>query len=475
MPQIFDGHHVKPKLESTAVIIIWIVLLMALAAYAALIEGGHWNADEYYVGWAEHQSGFIALWGRMLHWSPRPVAELVAAAYLWLAQKVGHSLIVPLLAGSWAGTICLLAGVAAKAGEQQRWLLAVMLVVAMLMIGHPDELFYWPMATIAYLTAWAGLAGATLLIRNDMRSSFLLSTLLVIAALSVEVAALAILLASSGIIALVMLRRVHWQSLLLWLPPLAASLLVCLLVKHWRMAGMGEIMDRSSAMAGNWPRDLVNAAPPFLRELVGVDGLALLPGLGIKAVILSMLPLRVTGQRVSSDGRWPVAIWTSCLLMAAYASIVLALHQFGTVCCVRHATMRQGMYLLAALGFVSLLPVAFPAWIRWPGLAVAFSILLLTRMPALRADLELLPAQIGAREATWKSGRASGQTMHFVMAPPGDLSASPSWPAQTICVLKDRPPFYGLEGIAAFFNKQVMIVRAWDQRAFQSHQDCGAK
>ncbi|WP_419729820.1 hypothetical protein [Lichenicola sp.] len=450
----------------------WVICLLALAAYGLKIEGGYWLSDEYYVGWVEHLSWFASLRGRMLHWSPRPVAELVTACYLWLAYAAGHALIVPLLAISWAGTIGLVAGIGARAGEHRPWLLAVMLFVALLMIGQPVEFFYWPMATIAYLTAWAGLAAATLLLRNDTRAFVMLPALLVLAAFSTEMAAIVVLPCSAAMIALAACRRAQRGGILAWLAPLAASATVCLLVSHGRMAGMSEIMDRSSRMAGNWPRDLVAATAPFLRDLASVDGMALLPGLIVKLAILAMLPPAATVRQHAAGAHYRLAIWVACLLLAAYASIVLALHQFGTVCCVRHATMRQGMYLLAALGLVSLSPVAIPARLRWPILAAGFATLLVVRAPALRADLALLPAQMTARQATWKSGRLPGDTMTLIVPPAGPLSGGPSWAAQTVCIPAGRQAGYGLEGVAAFFGKRVVDVRPWSQRTSPGRAGC---
>ena len=448
----------------------WVFCLLALAAYGGKIEGGYWLSDEYYVGWVEHLNWFASLWGRILHWSPRPVAELVAACYLWLARAAGHALIVPLLAIGWAGTIGLVAGIGIKAGEHRPWLLAVMLFVALLMIGQPVEFFYWPMATIAYLTAWAGLAAATLLLRNDNRSFVMLPALMVLAAFSAEMAAVVVLPGSAAMIALAACRRGERRRILAWLAPLAASATVCLLVSHGRMAGMSEIMDRGSRMVGNWPRDIVAAGGPFLRDLASVDGMTLLPGLVVKLAILAMLPPPV--RQPDAGGNYRLAIWVVCLLLAAYASIVLALHQFGTVCCVRHATMRQGIYLLAALGLVSLSPVAIPTRLRWPILAAGFAVLLMVRTPALRADLALLPAQMSARQATWKSGRLPGDTMTLIVPPAGPLSGSPSWAAQTVCVPPGRQAGYGLEGVAAFFGKRVIDVRPWSGRASPGRTGC---
>ncbi len=456
-------------------ILCWIVLLLCLAPYAALIGSGHWATDEFFVAMIERHDRFLAVIDRMRGWSPRPFSETVMAVYFRLADLARRPLVVPFLAAGWIGAVAAVAWAGVRSRLAHPVLLAVALLVAMLLLGRPDELFYWPMATSAYLSAWAGLAVVTVLLLGEASAPLPLTAALLVAALSAEAGAMAVAVAGAVMLAYGLLRRQPGRSAAIWLLPLLAAASVCLSVGRHRMAMMAEVMDHASGFAGHWPASLRGAVAPFLGELGGVYGVAPFPAVLIKlAVILGLPGHRTISRETGRTATWPIVLWTASILVACYATVALSLHQFGTVCCVRHAALRQGLSLIAGLGLCSLLPFRIAAPVRVLSLSVALLVLLAIRMPALRGDLALLPAQIAARDATWNSGEAPGETMRYLMAPPGALSGGATWPARLICLPAREARLYGPESIAGYFRKRVLVMVPWAARDRPVQGQCPA-
>ncbi|MGI4747723.1 MAG: hypothetical protein ACRYFY_17030 [Janthinobacterium lividum] len=447
---------------------------IALLAYMALIEAGHWGSDEYYIAAFNASTGWRSVLGRMVRWSPRPFSEAVSALYLTLCHWLKHSFVVPFLLLLWLGSIAVIAAAARRAGEVRPILFAVVLFVLALMLCRPDEMFYWPMATVAYLSSWAGLAAVTALRRADTSavyppSSLLMTGMLLLAAFSVEIGAVTVLLdavlwvmvapvrlpgrpASAGF------RRSRLQAARAGLVPALAGLLICISVYVSRMRPMVEVLDRSSLLAGNWLRSFEAAVPIFAHELVGIPGLPVLAAILLKLAILLVLPPPGASTGPATRRR---IVWAVSLLLGAFLSVALSLHQFGMLCCQRHQTMRAGMILLA---LVALAPSSALLWRRLPAglremlLAGVLLLLLAVWTPALKADFALIPEHMRTRSTNWSSARGPEDAMLFTVPPPGRLFGGPFWPSQIVRLRDGQVPAYGAEGIAAFFGKHEMTI-----------------
>jgi hypothetical protein len=110
--------------------------------------------------------------------------------------------------------------------------------------------------------------------------------------------------------------------------------------------------------------------------------------------------------------------------------MALSYHQFGMLCCERHASFRQGMVVLAIASLAGLVRGP-PAVVRHAGLASLLCGLLALRAAPLRADYRNLGAVIAARQRTWQSGRGPGDAMAFYLSPPARITNSDSLPAGT--------------------------------------------
>ena len=156
----------------------------------------------------------------------------------------------------------------------------------------------------------------------------------------------------------------------------------------------------------------------------------------------------------------PAMMWALALLLGAFLSIVLAYHQFGALCCERHATLRQGMVLMALATLAGLLG---SAWMlaRSAGLAVLIVGLLWFRADSLYADWRSISLVVQARQRSWDSGRGPGDAMILVCVPPGQITNGDALPygnyRRTTDVFGGDGAWFAW-GIMARFHKHALII-----------------
>jgi hypothetical protein len=434
--------------------------LPVLAAYAALLPAGKWQGDEYIGAWLVAQDGWHVLLVRIGGWSPRPLAELLTWLYFTASNALDRPLSGWFLAVLWAAA---LSGIAAAGwfGRVRRPVLLALVVFALtLLLIKPGEMFYWPMGAAAYVPCWAGLAAATVLHRADLgRHGAALTLALLVAVLSAEVGALTVLV-YAALVAVGMLRTRQWRALRALILPALCAAAVCLVVLGNRMQSTNEVWDAASGLAGNWSASLRAAMPTFAQEAVGIEGLPLILGAAIKLALLLCLP--------PDEGQAPgrTVLWAMALLVGAFASVVLAYHQFGALCCGRHATLRQGMVLLALAALAGLLGGAWPA-VRQVGLAALLLVLLGIRAAPLTAEWRGLGDARAARLRTWESGAAPGDAMTLFEAPPAPITNADALPPGQYRRTTDVPvgdtPWFAW-GVMARFGKHALTIAPYRPR-----------
>jgi len=422
--------------------------LIVIAAYARLLPGGRWQADEYGTAASIQQHDWSALFST-LRWAPRPIGQPIAWFYLAVSNWADRPLTTLFLAILWTGCFMAMAA-AARFGGFRRPVAAALILFALtlLLAATPGEMFYWPMGAAAYLPCWAALACATLLIgRPGPEGDSWVALCLLLAALTLEIGAVTALI-FAAFYGCVLLPARRWRTLAKLAVPSLAAGAVCLTVLHARMQPMGEIFDRASGLAGNWPASLLRAVPAFAAEAGGIVGLPLAAGLAIKGLLLFCLPSSAPG------GLTRRVAWAVALLGAAFASVVLAYHQFGTLCCGRHQALRQAMVLLA---LASLSGLCGTAALRWRGAVLATVIggVLVVRGDALRADWRGLAHVVAARQRSWDSGRAAGDTMTLVTTPPGRITNGDAVPLGQFA---DPAPWYAAGLLGRFHKREVLVI-----------------
>lgn len=434
-----------------------IVALLVLTAYAVLLPAGRWQGDEYTVSWQVAQHGWSAFLDRVETWSPRPIGEFVTFLYFVLSNALNRPIIGYFLAVLWLASLIgvVIAGWAAQVHRPIAQ--AVLLFALTLLLAKPGEMFYWPMGASAYLPCWAGLAAATVLHRTNVTQHRIgLAIALLVAAFSVEVGAMTVLL-YSGLMVVASLRdRRLLRGMIPVILPALGALLVCVTMLRHRMQA-NEVFDAASGLAGHWPASLAASLPTFGREAVGIPGMPLPVGFVIKLLLLVSLPRGNAGTQ--RDHRLGF-IWGLALLLAAFASVVLAYHQFGMLCCERHATLRQAMILLALATFAGLL-----GGTPWPprhmALAVVLLLLFAVRIGPLSEDWRRLGAVIAARHGNWDAATRPGDSMTLLVVPGGHITNGDGMPAGTF----RRSPGSGMGdtpwyawGIMERFDKHALTI-----------------
>jgi hypothetical protein len=398
-----------------------VAALLAIAAYAGLLPAAKWQGDEYLGAWRVSLYGWRHLRDRLIGWSPRPASETLTWLYFVSSNALDRPLIFPFVALLWAVSLAGVAAAGWAARVRGPVQLALLLFALTLQLIKPGEMFYWPEAAAAYLPCWAALAAVTVLHRTDLgQHRVALAVALSIAAFSAEIGAFMVLV-YAALIGAASPRRQRLHRLAPLILPALGAVAVCLIVHRDRMEPSPEVMDAASGLAGSWPASLRAAIPTVAREAAGIAGLPLLAGAAIKLALLLCLPSNERGApRVT-------VLWAAALLLVAFVSVVVAYHQFGTLCCERHVTMRQGMVVLALAALAGLLGGAARVP-RQIGLAAVVLGLLWLRAAPLAAEWRALPDVIAARQRTWASAAADGDGMTLFLAPHGDITNAESLP-----------------------------------------------
>jgi hypothetical protein len=446
------------------------LLLALVAAYAALIGAADWRSDEYFILATYRAYGWPYLLTRVIHWSPRPFSETVFFLYGLGVAAAGRPAIGALLGTLWAGLAAglLASGRWREPGRAARLLLALA-VFAAILAGHEIAgVFFWPAGAVAYLPTLAGMALAVFVVSDARTGSAsgeaALAGGLTLAAVSSEAGAIyAVAFAGLRLGARAMLgprgpRALAW----LVLPLLVGGGVLALLARG--RAGTFEGIGVASPLLHHPLRGLAPAAwdllaefavPPAKGRHLGLDLLA--KALFVAGVWGCWMPSRRAAPPAASD----LLAAVLAPLVTAYGLLVTAYYEFGQVCCDRHATLRQALFVLAlaALAVGLHRAVAPPLRLRAAApllLAAAAAIPAALDGAALRHDFALAPAVVAARRANWGQGLAPGDAMAFHLPPPMRIVRGFQLPAGSYEAGPDTP--WPELGIMRFFGKRTLTV-----------------
>lgn len=410
-----------------------------VAAHAALMPLGAWYPDEF-IQFALHQRlGWAQVADRVFGWAPRPASELLLFAYSSMVAWLDRPGVTWVLAAAWAGVLGMLLAAGRLAGLRPA--LSLVLMAAALIVARPGEMWFWPVAALAYLPAFAGLAAAALLLAGPRRAGgadIALCLCLLLAAGSVEIGAIAVLILSLGLLLLhavlrALGRRIpaaapEWPAWV-WILPLALALGVFVTTLLNRLGATFEVIVPGPAAGDTWQSTMASfrhmgrmfGGVPAEPESSGAMWLGLPVKLALVAGIWALLP-----QGPASLPRGLACLVAAAAMFATAAvSMVLGYRQFGILCCERHETFRQALLVVGGLLFAAALPRPAAPRLRAAGtltLVATFATLLTLRSAALRHDLALRPAAGAIRGANWLSGRAPGDGMVFRSQPKGRLT-----------------------------------------------------
>jgi hypothetical protein len=432
--------------------------LATISAYMGLMPVGHWQPDEYATLRAIKLNGTDFLRERLVTWSPRPFSEFLIFLYAKAVETWNRPLIGPVLAPMW-GTL-LICAIAPAAIARKRHnaslifaLIAPLSLLCMFLLGHPvAEIFYWPMATLAYIPTLAAIVlihGLTETANPDSRGTRLVIMLaLIVASTSSEVGAMFVMAYSCATL-LCLVRERRWKIMLAdsFVPMIVAALVLYRVVTG-RVALNAETFGDAQYIHQLVP-SAIGAMPHALWELVSSDGTHidarhLLSGMLTKAAFFAgvfALARQVSPGAGIQRLRFPLIVATFALVPV---TLFTAFYQFGMMaCCERHATFRQCMVFIglasSASGLAALAPsvrllARLPASRAW-GVRLILLALLIGAISSIRGlwhDYANYNSLVSAREATWASGRADGPTMTITQSAYGSIVGGyPILPART--------------------------------------------
>lgn len=433
-----------------------------ILAHAGLLSAGRWQGDEYTLSLYARNTGLSGVWERITGWSPRPVAESLSYLYFCVSNAFDRPLIGSFLGCVWLFTLLGVSGAGWIARARQPVGRAMIWFALFLLLDRPGEVFFWPMAAVAYLPLWGGLAVVTMLLLDGRawtgRTAWVLSGALLVAAFSSEVGAVTVgsfallvaMMPGSG-------KRGYLWSMTLLAPVLGSAAVIGILLSH-RGVSHHEIMEAGTGLAGSWGRSLLASVPTLGHEVLGIAGVPLILAVLIKLTLPWLVLNDASSDRPAFRGRGLLLCWFVALMCGAAMSVVSAYHQFGILCCERHHTMRSGMFLLTILTLGGLTGCAF-RFARQAGLLIVLLLLVAFRAVPFLSDWHVSREVIAARQASWRSGYAQNSGMTLEVGPDGLLLAANTIPRGYWSLQEKGDVPWFASGIMARFGKSSLSVK----------------
>lgn len=470
--------------------ITFLLGILVVSVYAGLIPIGHWH-DEFYALHKINEGGFNYLLSQRLLWSPRPFSEPLIFFYAHLVKATQSPLIGSSLATLWISlTVCFFA-IPVLSGKRLGYtttslcLLISLCSLCLFLLGHPvSEMFYWPMAAMAYLPAAAGIWVASwIMISGSVEKlSYRIvgSIMLTISATSAEVGALVVLIFAGLSFLYAGYTRFKLstptQALTLWLlVPLLVSLWVLYAIKSGRLTTSAETMG-DPKVVHNLASALFLSVTSYLRDVLSVDGIgadkrSLILGIATKAtffagavgVFWSFCP-----EHRERIPRQQLGIMSISCFITAFLIIVASYYQFGLLCCERHITFRQVLVfigLLTGAGYC----VLMLSWRVTPlsdervkilSVTLLFSSILIpatVSVPALLSEYKHYHAYLSIKVANWNAGLAPQDSMIYQYRKGGPIVGGIVPVADGTYTLENKPGWW-MEGLMSFFQKKSVTI-----------------
>jgi hypothetical protein len=463
-----------------------LLLTGVIVLYLGLIGLGQWQADEYDNFARLRTRGWRFLFDR-LHWSPRPISELILTMYGWTVNQVHQPLIAPFLGLLWI--VFIGAGLLgffqdrAKRSYEENWLAfvaAASLMASFLVGGGLTEVFYWPVGASAYLLTlsssilffWQAAEGRLATSRGRTLSSFAL----VLAACSSEMGAMFVasyafmkVLESMSERLTRRIARPAGTSILWWLLPGLVSLVVLSALGLNRFQQSEPGFTVASSTLGHPLLSVGAALRGLLSEVSGVAP-GLRPSRSTSRLLSEIMMLLGIGlcrplNTSSKASAREIGNLVTALLLACLLSLTTTYLHFGTAGGQRHQLLRHCWILMAASGMGMLLfSSRVAARVRvWPKRTIAGPIVLCLAVLVpwhtgeLIREYRAYPSIKRAIRENFKSGFQRGSDRIIYLLPPnkGVLAFAQIEPGTYTVGSGALYPAY----ILKFFGKRTLVVR----------------
>lgn len=453
----------------------WITLLpfiACIAAFAFLIPAGHWQ-DEYAVFPMYQKGGLVMLVSRLQQWSPRPFSEAIIFLYASAAMFLNRPMISAALVASWL----FLPLAVVTAIVMNRWAMRPLSILgaslfALFLAGHKTgEMFYWPMASLAYIPAAAALLFLFLtMIGSDeqrVKTRVMQAIALTVLAASIEIGAMFVLAFAIGMIALNIAFRGERAATYWIIVPTLVAIEILILLYSGRVTKSIELMG-DPAIAHHFVQALAHGIKAFIEAIFSLDGSSTDPAsllLGSASKCLFFLGtfhiVRAHRDTLRPSVLMLVAFSLACF-GTAFLTISAAMYQFGLLCCERHDTFRQCLILLGLASAASAAsarcgPLSGQHQRGYLLILIAVLVAISGSARDLMSDYARYRDLEGARIQNWSSGKSDGLSMTFVVPMPGKVVGGLVEPGGTY-QMSNNPPVIP-QGIMYIFHKSSVTIQ----------------
>jgi hypothetical protein len=472
------------------------IALATIVAHFGLVGIGQWAYDEFAIISSYRDSGWSAFSERVLHWSPRPISEILIWMYAWVVIWTRKPLIGFFLGFLWltlfSAPLVAFAQISRKPlGLSCRRVMFMGLfgfgVLALFVLEHsPGALFYTPSVSAAYLTTLSAMYLCFLQLAFNLTENHLGRLIgaaaMIIAAGSSEVgASFAVLFGSASLIFFTIekLQGESHQRPLAWclVPVSVGGSVLCLLIfnRVHRQEALFATAEYHNVFM-SLKTALVRFFTEFLTTGQRLSVRGILFNLSFKACFFMSARYCCLSSGVRVARKQTLLILALSIVGTTYFSVAASYYGYGGLTNPWHQELRQCLIVLfiATMAVLSSywqapnLSLEKCEWIASVAFAVALIAVLPSRVPALIHDYKLYTVCVERRRRSWSSGFADGNRMNWWCPPRGRVADTLVY-TPGVYDLQSRAP--GVLDIMHFFNKQHLEIRAWTGSGSGGHGD----
>jgi hypothetical protein len=462
------------------------IVLATIAAHFGLVHIGQWAYDEFAIISSYRDTGWSGFSERVLHWSPRPLSEILIWMYAWLVIWTRKPLIDPFLGFLWLTLLSVPLIAFAQIsrtirGSSRRHVMFMALfgfgLLALFLLEHsPRALFYIPTVAAAYLTTLSAITLCFFQLAFNLTENHLgriiAAVAMIIAAGSSEVgASFAAIFAFVSLVffAVEKLRGGSHQRPIGWylVPASVGVSVLCLLLlnRAHRQQALFRAVEYHNVLMS-----LKTALARFISEVLttgqrlSVRGI--LSSLLLKACFFISARYCCLSSGVRVARKQTLLILALSIVGTTYFSVAASYYGYGGLTNPWHQELRQCLIVLfiATMAVLSCywrapnLSLERCEWIASISFAVALIAVLPSRVPALIHDYKQYAVCVERRRRSWSSGFADGNRMIWWCPPRGRVADALVY-TPGVYDLQSQAP--GVLDIMHFFEKQHLEIRGW--------------
>jgi hypothetical protein len=467
------------------------IVLVTIALHFGLVDIGQWAYDEYSLISSYRDNGWISFSTRLLHWSPRPVSEILIGIYACLVNWTHRPLIGAFLGFLWLTLISapLIAFVQVpnklRANSRRSVMFLTLFgfgLLALFLVEHNlGSLFYSPVISAAYLTTLSAITlcffQLAFSLTERQRGRVTTALALLAAAASSETGAFfAIVFGSLSLIfmsAEILCGLCQKLEKILWfLVPVFVGTGMFYLIISNRLQTQQALF--ATAEYHNVVISLKTAVGQLTKECLAsgqrLSDRGILFGLLLKGSFFFAARYCWLSSEMKVARKQILIVLALSLIGTTYFSVAATYYGYGGLTNGWHQELRQCLIMLF-VATVALLSCHYHArnisarrceWIGSIAFCITLSLVIPARARGLIHDYKNYSVCIESRTKSWKSGLSNSNTMIWWSPPRGQVADTFLF-APGVYNSESKAP--GVVDIMHFFHKDHLEIRPWTEVA----------